>query len=411
MDNSKHQNTSVYIITSRYIENDRVSKLLKLKQNFGSLKIVQPGSSESDENKIFIKQIPNPTKILKYIKLDKLYRYINKYIYFPSENIYFVWSAKKTLKLYIGKDVKKYKKVVLIICLPPHDLSILGIFIKQIFPQIRLIVDWQDLWSYDENYFNKVPYIYRNRIYKLEKEIMQNSDMNITTNYNAKDVLEKKYNIPSEKVYAIEHHYDLEDFPNLHKIPKEINAKLNNDIIRIAFLGALFKPPRVPGYELLKIIKSLNEKGFNVELHIHGSASNHIKNQIEKQGLNKFIYFHGLDSHIESIKKLSNYDYLLLLLSDMLNSRAVMSIKLPHYLMIGVPILAIVPQKSAVEDIIIKTGSGYVIDSSGKWDSQLIKIFEEVHKNNINLKRNLQNIEYYSWQNISIKWLNAIAEC
>ena len=80
---------------------------------------------------------------------------------------------------------------------------------------------------------------------------------------------------------------------------------------------------------------------------------------------------HGRTSHSEGIALLSQYDFLLLLLADLPNSRAVMSIKLPHYLLVGRPIIAVVPEQSAVADVVRETGTGVVIAAESDWADQL----------------------------------------
>jgi hypothetical protein len=408
VNSSKFKNTSVYVVTGRRIINDRINKLSKLRPEFDSLKYIYPGKKYIDDYKIVIRPIPNPTKILKLISLNKLKSHLDKFLFFPSAQILFVWAIQKILDTYIYQDIQSGKNVTLLICFPPHALSVLGIRLKEKYPQIRLVVDWQDLWSYDENYFGIVPKIYHKRLYKLEKKILSVSDMNIVTNKNAKKVLEKEYRIQSNRVYAIEHHYDSEDNLELQKNLKDYKNSLINNPIRIGLLGTFFKPPRVPGEKFLETMQLLKSKGIDIELHLHGRVPDEIKKKINKSNLSEVIFIHGRVGHDEAVNELFKYDYLLLLLESLPNSNAVMSIKLPHYLMVGKPILAIVPNNSAVADIVRETGSGFVIDVSSDWNEKLATIIENGDESVKNLKRNKKNIVYYSWENISTRWLNVL---
>ena len=409
MNNSSNfKHTSVYVVSGRRIVNDRVNKLSKLRPEFDSLKLIYPGNKYIDDYKIVIHPIPNPTKILNLISLKKLKSHLDKFLFFPSAQILFVWAVKKILDKYIYQDIQSGKNVTLLICFPPHDLSVLGIKLKEKYPQIRLVVDWQDLWSYDENYLNLVPKIYHKRLYKLEKKIMSVSDMNVVTNKNAKKILEKEYRIQPKCVCAIEHHYDSEDNLELQKNLKDFKSSPINNVIRIGLLGTFFKPPRVPGEKFLETMQLLKSKGIDIELHIHGLVSDEIKKKINKSNLSEVIYIHRRVSHAEAVNELFKYDYLLLLLESLSNSNAVMSIKLPHYLMVGKPILAIVPNNSAVADIVRETGSGFVIDASSDWNKELATILENSDESLKNLKRNKKNIEYYSWENISTRWLSVL---
>jgi len=51
----------------------------------------------------------------------------------------------------------------------------------------------------------------------------------------------------------------------------------------------------------------------------------------------------------------------MLALSDSPNCNVILHSKLPHYLSLERPILALVPENSAVAEIVTETGTGYVI--------------------------------------------------
>ncbi|MBW2661171.1 MAG: hypothetical protein JRD93_04080, partial [Deltaproteobacteria bacterium] len=177
--------------------NDRVAKILTLRSSFDKMILVSVGNGHVNDENIMIKPFPNPFGILRLMGLQKLKKNLDKYFFFPSRNILYVKAVQKKLKKNILNDLKKGKKVSLLTCLPPHDLALIGLFIKRQFPETYWIVDWQDLWSYDENYFQRLPQIYRERLLRLEKEVLDNCDMNVTTNLSAKEVLEKRYDAPS----------------------------------------------------------------------------------------------------------------------------------------------------------------------------------------------------------------------
>jgi hypothetical protein len=82
---------------------------------------------------------------------------------------------------------------------------------------------------------------------------------------------------------------------------------------------------------------------------------------------------------------------------------------LPHYFLVNKPILAIVPEDSAVADIIKKTGSGYVIPSSkSHWGKELKNILDEMSSDYRPLQRRENMINEYSWSNISKQWLHIL---
>jgi glycosyltransferase involved in cell wall biosynthesis len=388
--------------------NDRVAKILTLRSSFDKMILVSVGNGHVNDENIMIKPFPNPFGILRLMGLQKLKKNLDKYFFFPSRNILYVKAVQKKLKKNILNDLKKGKKVSLLTCLPPHDLALIGLFIKRQFPETYWIVDWQDLWSYDENYFQRVPQLYRERLLRLEKEVLDNCDMNVTTNLSAKEVLEKRYDAPSWSVVSINHHFYREDLLESTVEVDHFSEDKKNRIVRIGFLGTLFKPPRVPGAKVLKAIDCVIDSGINIELHVYGGASEDARKSL-KRLRNEGVCLHGKTSHIESLRRIARCEFLFLVLADLPNCRAVMSIKLPHYLLLERPVLAIVPERSAVTDVIRETGSGYVIPAGCDWGHGLKKVLQD-YLNGKNLpERNNKAIEAYSWENISKQWMEVFS--
>jgi len=93
-------------------------------------------------------------------------------------------------------------------------------------------------------------------------------------------------------------------------------------------------------------------------------------------------------------------------LSDMKNTKVVMHGKLSHYLMLKKPIIAFVPEDSFVASLIRTTKTGYVISNTLNVGESLLKIIESFDYNQYLKKRNEKEIEKYSWENVSKKWIN-----
>lgn len=398
----------VYIVDSHIVINDRVSKIFELRGYFKKMILVKAGRQKTEDQIIGISPIINPIAVLQRFKLEWLNNLLDKYIFFPSSKIFYVKAVNRKLKMLISKDLSHNENVCVLVCLPVHDLVLAGLTLKQKYPQIKFLIDWQDLWSYDENYLSRMPKYYRKRMLKLESSAFNNSDINITTNEFAKKIVEQHYKVDPERVISINHHFDPKD---LHAIPQKQQNQNNfthRKKITIGFLGSLFKPPRVPGEKILEAIQYNRNKGVDLELHLYGDSPKTLKNNLQPAVV-EGVFAHGRYDHKESIKKISQCDLLLLVLSDLPNCKVVMSIKLPHYLLIKKPILAIVPEKSAVAEIINTTGSGYVIPSSSyHWGKELKKVLDGIITGSLTLRRREDNVEKYSWNNISRQWLHVL---
>jgi glycosyltransferase involved in cell wall biosynthesis len=402
-----YENNVVYVVSySKSSINARVKGILSLRNLFGKLVHVTCNGKNEFSYDITTGAYPNPLGLLNLIGLRKTKLFLERYIYFPSTNILYAWKAIKLLKYKIAQDINENKRVYLITCVPPHDIAYIGLPIKKMFPKIFWIVDWQDLWSYDEYYNNKIPRINKKRLNNLEKKIFLNCDINVTTNKKAKNILEDYYNIPSQRILSINHHFNLTDISgqistskkNMHK-----NKKLNIDV---GFLGNLFKPPKVPGMDISETFNKLFKSGLNVKLHIFGDKSKDAKKAASRY--KNSIILHPRVNHKESLKNISRCDFFLLALSNLQNCQIIMHSKLPHYLMLGKPIIAIVPENSAVADIIHETKSGYVIPSSSCWTLELTKILKG-YLNGTNIHtRNEDAISKFSWDHISAEWIKVL---
>ena len=405
----------LYIVVgqNRLRINNRVEMILSLSDFFNQITLVCSSKrekvNEHSTEYLPIKAYPNPTGIFRLLKQNGLKKKIDQLIYFPSTKILYIKKAQKVLLPFVKKDISKGYHVNVITCAPPHDICILGLFLKKNCPEINWLIDWQDLWSYDDNYLQRIPKIYKRRLYNVENEIFNYCDINITTNNNAKKVIENHYNVPSYKVVTINHHFCRRDFKSSEFDDDAIFYTKNAGSIKIGFLGTLFKPPRVPGLKIVETIDSLRKAGIKAELHVYGMVDKAIRKRIFPKHKDSII-LNGIYSHHESLQRVSKCDYLLVLLEDLPNCYAVMSIKLSHYLLLNKPILGIVPENSAIAKIIRKTGSGFVIDTDADWGYELNKILNDYGKGENLPVRNEAEIEKYSWDKISKKWLEVLSK-
>lgn len=68
-----------------------------------------------------------------------------------------------------------------------------------------------------------------------------------------------------------------------------------------------------------------------------------------------------------------------------------------------------VPDNSAVADIIRETGSGYVIPAGCDWGDGLKKVLQGYLNGKKLPERNDRAIERYSWENISKQWMGVFS--
>lgn len=405
-------NSSVYLVAGRQevSVNDRVKKLLTLRDRFHAVTLVTPGPRCSTAEQLCVPPVVGITGLLRVLKLNSLKAAIDRYVYFPSLDIRFVWALHRPLLERLRQDIKEGRNAIVVLTFPPHALGRLALVIKEELPQVRVVLDWQDLWSFDPNYFERSPRLFRGRVRRWEEEFVAAADLHLATNQRAAAVLMDRYRAPEARVRYIEHHYHPDDLLNQAVVKNSLSD--TGSPIRLAFMGTLDKPPRVPGRELLEVIRQVNKLERRVELHVYGNVPAFDNLQL-KALAGEGIIFHGLVSHEEATQALLEYDVLVLLLADMPNSRVVLSIKLPHYLLANKPILAVVPQNSAIADVITKTRAGQVVDSSAgngtNWPAALVELLtDESRLRSMAANRSEQAIDEYHWDNIAPRWVAAI---
>ena len=401
------KNLSVYILKQYASEASRRElQILRLREFFAKVVLIRQSSGNNfpyaDASTLLVRKPPNITGILNLIQLDQFKRRLDQ-LYFPSPTILYVKAAQRQLQAEIKKDFGRNRKVCLITPVPPHDLLVAGLYLKRKYPQIHWIVDWQDLWSYDEFYFSQVPKFMQNKVKVLEKEVFNTCDANVVTNDFAKTVLEEHHGISPKRIWVISHAYDR----NGTNYPQNSVPQFKDGPIQIGFLGNLFKPPKVPGEEVLAALQYVKQSGIDLVFHIVGDK---YLEKVTRKPVENFDWavVHDFTTHDNSLRLVSNCDFLLVALADLPNSRAILHIKLPFYFMLGKLILALVPENSAVAEAIRHTGTGYVIHNPRTWGKSLVELFRRYKSDGSPLKRNQEAVDHYSWSIVSKQWLEVI---
>jgi glycosyltransferase involved in cell wall biosynthesis len=405
------ESLSVYVVTRFASQaNRRNIQLLSLKDVLPKVVLVHQakGNTYQANGSLTIAQFPRLTGVLGRVGLSKLEQSLEEHLYFPSAAILYVKPAIRKLQREIEKELAKGRRVCVITLLPPHDLVLIGLELKRRFPSVFWIIDWQDLWSYDENYFSHLPDFNKDRVRRLEQSAFDRCDMNVVTNGWARAVLEERYGVRPDRVTVISHASDAQPVRHCCERPIAIPAQ-DGVPIKLGFLGNLFKPPKVSGDKIVAALDRVRQSNIDVVLHVFGDKYlNSVSGAAETN--REWLIVHKSTSHEQSLEEIADCDFLLIALSDLPNCRAIMPLKLPFYFELRKPILAIVPDPSAVADIVRTTGTGYVIPTNHEdWEINLTQVLRAYKHGGASLKRNEEEIARYSWENISKQWLSVIS--
>jgi hypothetical protein len=252
------------------------------------------------------------------------------------------------------KEVEEIVKRENINCLintaAPFNLIYYGAKIKEKFPNLKVISDLRDPWTWGEMYgFNSLPM--KRRMEEEEKELftMTHSDYITCPVEPMLDFLKEKYPDFSHKLRLLEHGFDLD----------EVNTKPRNriraDKLKLVYGGTLYENTESDLTELLSFLKK-NEDKVQVDFYTSNNAYIHVFNKYKSDS----ILLHQPLGSKQFFEKLADADFYLTISNDRIKDY--LSTKFYEIFYHGIPILYIGP-KSLVSESLVKYGLGIFIAS------------------------------------------------
>lgn len=354
----------IVLVISRFASttNQRLSHLLQLSERgFETYLVCEPhGRPERQTthiNSLPIKRRPHPFSVIERIlSLFGLNTFKFRVFPAPAQRSYNK-ALLRTLLRFIKSNCRQ--RIYIIITTPPHHLALISSQLKNISPETRIIIDWQDLWTADEYYAS--PAVSSDRLVEFEAETMSAAHANVFTNEFARTFVRannSRSDTILEPTFAIEHAFEggVQEFKSVVR-PTQLPEEAP---LEIGFLGSFFKPPKVPGDLILETFERLAELEVNFVLNIIGERAFEDKKggQCDRW---PWLITKARMPHEAALKQMRKYDWLLLTLADLPSCRNIMHIKLVSYIQIGVPILAIVARDSFCASIIEKYQVGVVV--------------------------------------------------
>ena len=147
--------------------------------------------------------------------------------------------------------------------------------------------------------------------------------------------------------------------------------------VRIGYLGRIGNANKDTIIQFINSVDILNQMDseFIIEFHVY------TKQLLESVGTNKNIKWHSFVDYEKIPNVMSEFDFLLLPLSfshaDILFARLSIPTKLSEYLITGVPVLAIIPENTALNQFVSKNNCAFVINYNKPKEivSKLIDVF------------------------------------
>ncbi len=220
------------------------------------------------------------------------------------------------------------------------------------------VADFQDPWL--EDYVSHFPTSWhRRQAERLEHLIMQSADRVVVSNEPHRQmILSKHQTIPPEKVVVIPMGFDQSVLKDIKHIPRRkfTMTHLGNFYgprSPVSFLKALRR--FLNGDErLAQEVEVLFLGGFDAEVLIE------TERQLDQSGLRTVVKLAGVVPHRVGLEYLASSHVLLLVTDNKVGGRNQIPTKLPEYLAIGRPILALAPE-GEIAKIVRAANAGLVV--------------------------------------------------
>ncbi len=353
-------------------------------------KIVEPYGLASFFSKSKTKTISSGLIPAKYkqTKIDRLLLWVRGNLFIPDARVMWVNPSVRFLEQYILENSID----TIITTGPPHSLHLIGFRLKQKI-NIQWLADFRDPWT-TIGYHKalKLSLYAQNKHQQLELKILRTADKIITTSRTTRNDFVVKTSKPIE---VLTNGFDIQKTS-----PRNLDTKFS-----IAHIGSflLDRNPLI----LWKCLKELCQENelfkSHFQLKLIGKISDEILTTINAFGLEDYLLNLGYIAHEEALVHQRNSQVLLLIEIDSLETRCIIPGKLFEYLVSERPIIALGPQDSDIEPIIVSTNTGkyFEYDQKDALKETILAYFElYLHQN---LKVYPVGLQMYSRKSITQK--------
>ncbi len=386
--------------TAYYSKDRRVATLAELRHWLPRLTIVCEDGDLLDGHRMAVSVWPPVTSLVRRAGFSRAASALNAMLYFPSPRIRYARAFWRRVEPAVHETLTAGDTVTIITIAPPHDLGVLGLWLKRKYPSARWVVDWGDLWTYDEYYANAIPRRLLADVKRLEQQIFDVSDMNVVTNPKAREVVMRRHGVPPERVVSIPHAVNPVDRDGQ---PWDIQPTRSGGSHLIGVLGGIFKEPKVPGEQVIATLKTARTLGADLGLRLIGDPAAPFRPSTAEE----WIEVLPRTSYAAAMRAAGECDVLLLALADLPNTKVIMHTKLADYLALAKPVVALVPPDSYAAELVRRAGAGVVLPLGPRCAESLVTHLRALLPGTVRRCEDL--IEPLRSRAVVQKWLRAIA--
>lgn len=333
---------------------------------------------------------------------EKVSVWIRGNYFIPDARKFWIKPSIKYLTDYISKNNVEY----VISSGPPHSMHLIGLGLKQKFPQIKWVADFRDPWT-NIDFYEKLMLSKSSdkKHHEQEMSVLKNADVVLSIGQTMSDEFAEMYKkaggVKTSKFKVVTNGYDSDDV-------KEGGVEKDKKF-SIAHIGTLVKDrnPDVLWKVLKELVNENSEFEKQLEIKLVGKIDIFVKEQLGQFGLSKYVNKIDYLPHNEVIIEQQRSNVLLLLVNNTKNAKGILTGKFFEYMAAGSPVLAIGPTEGDLADIMKETGVGLISDF--KDESALKKNILDLFSNKT-VSRNTTAISNYSRKNLTKKLAEILNE-
>ncbi len=285
----------------------------------------------------------------KLFSLEKFSLWIRANVFIPDAKMLWIRPAIKEI---IALQ-KEEQFTHMISTGPPHSTHLIAAGVKEKI-KIKWLADFRDPWT-NIDWFPKLP-MTKKTIAKhkyLESNVLKNPDAVVAVTF---DMAIEFKEIANREIQVVTNGFAFEDFKNFTS--KKSNKLL---VFHHGSLNADRNPVKFWKF-LGEITKTNEDWKNNLEIQLVGAVDISVLQEIEKNGLLKYLQVKSFMPHSEVIEALSYATLCLLPLNNTPNAKGIMPNKLYEYLATGKPIIVIGPKDGDTAGVIMSFENCCVFD-------------------------------------------------
>lgn len=325
---------------------------------------------------------------------SKLSIWVRGNFFIPDARVFWVQPSVKFLEQYLKINTID----VVVTSGPPHSLHLIGLRLKNKFPNIKWIADFRDPWT-EISYYKHLKLTNKSdkKHRQLESEVFKNADITLATSYTDAENFRKN----GANAVCITNGFDESDAEKTLK--HSISQSLKQEKFTLSYIGVLeqLRNPENLWKSLDDLVKSNADFAENFRLKFVGRIDDKILQAIESSSLKNHIDNLGYLSHDKAIDEMANSSMLLITNFPNESSKGIIPGKIFEYLATGKHIISFGPNEADVSKILDETNAGKHFSYQ---DSEVIKNFVlekfDLWKSG-NLLENTGNIEQFSRRNLT----------